>query len=157
LEEIWREIEDFPSYAVSNYGYVKNIDTNHILRPQDNGHGYLRVDLFFEGYHKKFYVHHLVALSFFGEYRRGMQITWVNGDRSNNATNNLRLMRQDPRHYKPARKTWGKRVRIVETGEIFRTVKDCARAIGADHGTIYKVLRGERSSHLGYSYEFYEE
>ena len=37
---------DFPNYAVSNYGNVKNRKTNRILKPFTNNAGYLIVDLY---------------------------------------------------------------------------------------------------------------
>jgi hypothetical protein len=50
---------------------------------------------------------------------------------------------------------WGKKVRIVETGEVFRTVRDCASYINGDYSSIYAVLRGHRDSHRGFTYEYH--
>ena len=37
----WQAIEDFPNYEVSNDGDVRNIKTGNILKPFNNGIGYI--------------------------------------------------------------------------------------------------------------------
>lgn len=168
MEEIWAAIEGYPNYAVSNYGYVLNRTTNKIIRGRPNERGYLRVRLW--SYHpadengnpartmgKDHYVAQLVAQAFFGDWREGMRVSHVDGDKSNNALSNLYLKHGIVgMHYESRKAFTGKPVRIVETGEEFRTVKDAATYIGGDFATIYKVLRGERQSHLGYRFEYTE-
>lgn len=41
--EDWRVIPDFPNYAVSDTGLVKNLKTGRILRPGVHRQGYLLV------------------------------------------------------------------------------------------------------------------
>lgn len=48
-------------------------------------------------------------------------------------------------------------VRIVETGEIFRCINDCARAIGGYESSICRCLAGGRNTHRGYHFEYVEE
>ena len=45
-KEIWKDIEGFPGYQVSNQGRVKNKKTGHVLKPQiNNRSGYYQVSL----------------------------------------------------------------------------------------------------------------
>lgn len=167
MKEVWAEIEGFPNYAVSNYGFVVNLTTNKFVKGIPNSKGYLKVRLYRNrelGGAKELYIHQLVGKAFFGDYRHGIQIKHVNGDKDDNSVPNLQMrlgVRINGMPYDPnppsGRASWGKRVRIVETGEVFRSVRDCARYINGDYTSIYKVLRGQRASHLGYSFEFYEE
>jgi len=74
-DEEWRVVDEFPNYAVSNMGRVKNIKTNYFLQLVENGRQiyhkgkktskrkscYLKVSLFNSGYQKAFLVHRLVA------------------------------------------------------------------------------------------------
>jgi hypothetical protein len=47
--EIWRDIKGYEGlYAISNHGRVKSYVTNKLLSPQDNGVGYLKVELWNE-------------------------------------------------------------------------------------------------------------
>lgn len=48
----------------------------------------------------------------------------------------------------------GIKVRIIETGEIFDSITDCAKAIEGDPSAIHRVLRKERLSHRGLHFEF---
>ena len=78
MEEIWKDIEGYEGlYEVSSYGRVKSLGqfVNHnyggyayrkgrILKPANNGQGYLQVVLYKNGYKKTFKVHRLVAEAF---------------------------------------------------------------------------------------------
>ena len=50
MEEIWKKIKGFNNYKVSNFGRLISIKTNKILKPTDNGRGYLRFSLLFYNY-----------------------------------------------------------------------------------------------------------
>lgn len=43
-------------------------------------------------------------------------------------------------------------IRVVGTGELFRTVEDCARYYHTAASNIYRVLRGDRKTHHGKSF-----
>ena len=48
----------------------------------------------------------------------------------------------------------GIKVRIVETGETFDSIIDCAKAIKGNPGAIHRVLHKQRRSHRGLHFEF---
>lgn len=154
-------MEDYPNYTVSNFGSVMNVNTSQYLKYRPDAKGYLRVSLSNEGVVRDHYIHQLVAKCFFGAFESGEQINWVNGDITDNFVGNLRLRKvarraiMDLAPERPER-VWGKRVRIAETGAIYRTVRDCAHHIRGDYSSIYACLRGERKSHRGYSFEYFE-
>lgn len=166
MQETWIEIEGYPNYAISNSGQVLNLKTDKILRARSNGRGYLRVALSRDGETQDFYIHHLVAKAFLDMEFDGEQIIHFNGDKEDNAPENLRLKKRRravllehgpiKRREEEHPRQWGKRVMIVETGEIFRTVRDCARYIEGDYSSIYGCLRGERQTHRGYTFEYYD-
>jgi hypothetical protein len=159
LEELWAEIDGYPNYIVSNYGEVVSLRTDQRLRARPNADGYLRVALSREGVSKDHYVHQLVAKAFFGSFRNGMHVSHVNGDKENNSTHNLRLRsgKVGTAQRDNEQEPWGQRVRIIETGQVFRTARECARHIGGDYGSVYACLRGRRNRHLGYTFEYYGE
>lgn len=47
----------------------------------------------------------------------------------------------------------GVKIRIVETGEVFNSITDCAEHINGSVGTIHHVLNGHRKTHKGYRFE----
>ena len=48
----------------------------------------------------------------------------------------------------------GRKVRIVETGEIYNSLSDCANSINGSSGTIYDILKGNRSRHTHKGFHF---
>lgn len=157
----WVEVEDFPSYMVSDLGEVVNIKYGRPLKPRPNAHGYMRVALSEGGVAKQFYVHRLVADAFIEGYLDGMHVKHKDGDRSNNALENLglrngRITREQipQRRGRPPR---GRRVRIRETDEVFMSARECARYIGGDYSSIYRCIREPGRTHKGYTFEYYEE
>lgn len=155
-DEVWAEVVDFPDYAVSNHGRIMNCHTNYILRPRDNSYGYSRVALRKDGQTFDVYVHHLVAKAFITGYHEGVQIRHER-DNSDNHVNNLRFRRGarlGTLNRKP-KKPEVRRIKIVETKQVFLSVESCAKYINGDSSSIYRVLRGERISHKGFTFEYH--
>lgn len=48
-------------------------------------------------------------------------------------------------------------IQIVETGEKFKGINDCARRIGGNAGHICECLKGNRPTHLGFHFRYIEE
>ena len=158
FKELWVEVKGYPDYKVSNYGRVLNQRTGKILKMSPNSEGQLRVVLSRNGRVKHFYVRRLVAQAFNPLYRDGAVVKNVNGDPRDNRVTNVSVRPLDPRPVRYSRQgPWGAPIRIIETGEVFRSARDVARYIGGDYSSVYRVLRGERGSHMGYTFEYYEE
>lgn len=83
--EIWKTIDALKGYAVSNYGNIKNIKTNRILKGYDNGSGYLAVSV----NNKKMYIHRLVAMAFLDNPRGVNYVNHIDYNKQNNNVNNL--------------------------------------------------------------------
>src|SRR5690606_21072092 len=99
--EEWKEIEGFPEYEVSSLGRVRSFwkrgckpqitDSPRVLKPVDNGKGYLQVGLYLGGKVYKQLIHRLVCEAFHGEPPTPEhEVAHWDGDRSNNAVGNLR-------------------------------------------------------------------
>lgn len=56
----WKTIQNHPNYEVSSMGDVRNLRTGKILKPYDDGNGYLRVKI--DGRCER--LHILVAIAF---------------------------------------------------------------------------------------------
>ncbi len=157
IEEQWAEIEGYPDYAVSNLGKVMSLRFNRLLTPRSNSYGLLRVTLYHERKAREFYVHHLVAAAFIDGYIPGKQVRHREANEDNNVYNlkfpeGVRLGRliqnpPGPRYRK---------IQVIETGMIFDTIHDCAEYLKAQTSSIYRVLRGERPHHLGYTFQYVE-
>merc|ERR1712100_760696 len=74
--EVWKMIEVHPDHAVSNYGRVKNVKRNKILKA--NGY-YLKVSL--NGKNRT--IHRLVASAFVENPEGKLHVDHIDGDREN--------------------------------------------------------------------------
>lgn len=99
-------------------------------------------------------------------FRLDVDVTWLGKvTRGNNGLctcKGYHIIRvEDPRaNYDISRKEYrgrkGRAVRIVETGETFNSISECADAIGGSAGSICEILRGHnrRATHMGYHFEY---
>ena len=94
IEEIWKPIEGYPNYEVSNLGRVRSLNYNKtnqtkILTPWNNGSGYKLVGLRKDGKRKMFQVHRLVAIAFINNPNNYQIINHKDENPSNNYVENL--------------------------------------------------------------------
>lgn len=102
MQEIWKEIKDFPNYQISNLGRVKALkyysnihkkyyDRELILKEKENKYGYRFVSLGCgkRGKRKNIAIHRLVAQAFITNKNNYREINHIDGNKSNNQVNNL--------------------------------------------------------------------
>lgn len=93
---MWKEIEEYEDYLVSDCGKVKSIKFNKdkILSPTITGAGYYQVTLFNKGKRKSILVHHLVFDTFSELKRdgRNIMVDHIDNNKLNNHINNLQLL-----------------------------------------------------------------
>lgn len=156
-DDVFRELPSSPGYAVSNKGLVVNLRSERLLSPTVTERGYMQVTISERGGRRTTrYVHQLVAEAFLGDWRPGVRVAHHDNHRGNNVVSNLYVMGAEasPHTYYASPRRNAKAVRIRETQEIFRTAEDCAERIRGHATNIYAVLRGDRKSHRGYTFEY---
>lgn len=86
-------IAEFPNYAVSNYGRVKNITTNKI-KVQSFNQGYLVTGLIDNNKKvKSVRIHRFVAMAFITNLNKDkIEVNHINGIKTDNSSNNLEWM-----------------------------------------------------------------
>lgn len=152
----WKYIPHYPDYVVSDQGDVVNLKTNQWLNFYEDDRGYSRVTLYNVDGPKHFYVHQLVAMGFIFDYEVGVRIRHRNGRNYDNRVENLQLLMGKKTRYKLgiSDTVVGRRVKIVETGQTFKNAYACAKFLNTNATNIYRVLRGEARTHLGYTFEY---
>lgn len=104
--ENWRDVKGYEGfYQVSNLGRVKSLDRvvkdinkdrtqlikGKMLKPADNGNGYLIVSLRKDNKRKNHYIHRLVGEAFLNDYLSILTINHKDFNRKNNNVSNLEV------------------------------------------------------------------
>lgn len=93
--EIWKRIDDFPSYAVSDRGRIIIIKKTGYKKVGDikstkvDKHGYLVTNFTKDGKIKTKFVHQLVTEAFYRKPKQNLEVNHIDGNRKNNNLNNL--------------------------------------------------------------------
>ena len=161
MKEIWRPVEGYMGrYEVSNFGRVKSLHNNIILKPKLEKNGYFRVCLYEDNKKKKFYsIHRLVAMAFIPNPNNYPQINHKNEIRTDNRVDNLEWctakynMNYGNRITRAAL-SCSKPIKCVETGIIYQSARKIEELFGYKNQSISKCCNGLRHTCGGYHWEF---
>lgn len=166
IMEIWKDIEGYPNYQVSNMGRVKSLkyDEEKILKSSKNSRGYLQVGLCKEGKIKFFRVHRLVAQAFLPNPNNLSQVNHRNEDKTDNRVENLEWCN---RSYNTNYGTRNERIakansipilQFSKSGELVKKwdcSMDIERELGFYHSNICMCCNGKRKSVGSYKWHYH--
>lgn len=151
----WSDIDGFSDYEVSKNGEVYSRLSGKVMTPKSNGKGYLSVELCKNG--KKFTkgIHRLVAKAFIPNPENKPEVNHRDGDKSNNQLSNLEwnTSAENIAHACSNGLRVSRKVRIIETGEVFNTVAECARYLDISRSHIYECMDGKIKSYKNFHFE----
>lgn len=161
--ETWKTVDGYSDYEVSTEGRIKRKSTGTLLVQTPDSRGYPSVTIYDEtGQHTK-NVHRILAKTFIPNPENKRTVNHKDGNKRNNHISNLEwnTSSENLKHaydigLKRRPDTCGspkRRVRIVETGEVFESIGECARAIKGDQAHIVNCLSGRYHTHKGYHFE----
>ena len=162
--EVWLELREFPIYEINQYGDIRHKKTKHIKKTRTDAWDYKQVGLS-KGEHGKSYhktVHRLVADTFYDGDHEGLQVNHIDGNKQNNFIGNLEFCTgsQNVKHAYDTgirRPSGGRgqirKIRIVETGQIFDNMAEVAKFVNGDSGNISRCVRNQSKTYKGYHYE----
>lgn len=171
-DEEWRYLDRIPGHFVSNLGRVKRLD--FISSEEEIVEGFAGEDTHVWVKLVSSYGDHLyfgplwkvVLSAFCWGSLDDLDIQHQNGDKTDNRLANLDLYFNDPRLGwrkvgwredgldRILDRRLGERIEIIETGQVFDSVSEVARAIGGHQPNVTAVLKGRLASHRGYSFRY---
>ena len=89
-DELFRKVNDYINYSISNLGNVRNEKTGIIRKGSKNSDGYLVVGLYKNGIRKFFSIHRLMGIAFIENVNNCGEIDHVNRNKLDNRLENLR-------------------------------------------------------------------
>ena len=170
--EVWRDISGYEGYyQVSNFGRVRRVG-KALIKPQNNGNGYLTVGLSKNGRVKKAFIHRLVAQAFVDNPNGCNVVNHLDEDRTNNKADNLEWTTlTDNFKYgsaqRRARANWNASreshinnrrvlIRCVELDRVFCGIVDAKQALNIKGYNISSCIHGRRKRAYGYHWELVE-
>lgn len=158
--EIWKDIEGYPNYMVSNMGRVKSLNYNRtgkekIMKGGKDNNDYLFIILSKKGKVKKYLVHRLVAQVFIPNPNNFSEVNHKDEDKQNNCVENLEWCSREYNinygtHNKRVAKTLSKPIlQFTKNGEFIRkwdSATQVEKELGIYHSSITKCLKGKQKT-----------
>jgi hypothetical protein len=164
MQEVWKDIEGFAGYQVSNLGRVRtynkvthstlwNCDRHwkdRILRQKTNRYGRCLVDLWVDGKAHTLSVHRLVAKAFVDGCADGLTVNHKDGKPSNNYADNLEwiTLQDNILHgFKNGLYSTQKKCTLIDNDGNeyeFISYSEASRFLGRNHGYIHNALKHNR-------------
>lgn len=144
MEEIWKDIKNYPGYQINNLGAVKSLNYNHtkkekLMATHLDKNGYMRVTMC----NKTFPIHRLVAEAFIPNPNNYPQVNHKDENKLNNSVDNLEWCtakyntnygtgnkRRSEKQKDISREYTYKKVKCIETGIIYKSPVDAANQLG---------------------------
>jgi hypothetical protein len=162
MAEIWRDAPGYEgAYQVSTLGRVRNTKSGRVLRPHEQGRGYLQAMLSKQGKRSHPLVHRLVALAFVPNPENKPQINHKNGNKKDNRPENLEwcTMSENLLHRHRVLGQPGTRCRPVQclnTGDCYPSAKAAAEALGLRRVGVTQVCNGQQKTTKNLKFIFKE-
>lgn len=167
--EEWKPIPGFEGYyEASNTGKVRSVSRmvrngsgykiipSIVLKPALDEWGYEKVSLSKNNKHCSKKVNRLIALTFIPNPNNYPQVNHKDGIKTNNNVDNLEWCSASYNMlhcHANGLSDWETKIRVIETGEVFNSIKECAEAIGGHVSLIGACLSGKRNMHKGFHFE----
>lgn len=140
-------------YAITSCGRVWSYKRQKFLTPEDNGHGYLRVNLYKDGKEKKYMIHRLVAETYIPNPNNLHEVDHIDNNKTHNYVNNLQWLS----HKDNSRKSNNKPILQFDLNGNFIREWECAYDVGkVAVKSINNCLKGRYKSAYGYKWVYKE-
>jgi len=161
-------LEEYDDYSITDMGDVisHKYGRYKILKPFNNGRGYLVIGLFNKGIGKKQTIHRLVALAFVDGYNKSLEVNHLDEDKTNNNYKNLKWVtaKQNVNHgtcqEKKAKAQSKPVAQLTLDGKLVKVWKSATQAErqnGFYRGGVSACACGKFKTFAGYKWEHVEK
>ena len=155
-------MKDIPNYeglyAATEDGRIYSYRKKGFLKPNKTQKGYLHVTLYKDGTAKTFKLHRLIAEVYIPNEENKPQVNHLDENPLNNCISNLEwTTAKENINYgtrtEKAAKSRSKKVKCIETNEIYNSLTEAARAKNASLSHISQCIHGSRNTCGGYHWK----
>ena len=147
MTEQWKQITGFENYEISSLGRARRSKDKRLIKPKNEFHGYLEYRLVKNGKRHFKKVHRLVAIAFIPNPDGLETVNHKDGDKTNNSVENLEWLSlaDNIRHSMfvlgniPSQNR--KRIKCIETGEIFDSITSACKKISGQQGNVSRAIK----------------
>lgn len=140
-------------YMASPDGRVWSCRQKKFMKDRYDKDGYKKIGIVLDGKQKTYQVHQLIAMTFIPNPFGLTEVNHINGKRDDNRVENLEWVT----HIQNMRKsTVCKKTLCVETGEVFHSAADAARAKGLTRKSV-SCAATRKGTSGGFHWEYIEE
>ena len=154
---MWRKIPNWEEYEVDETGKVRNTLTGNTIVGDTNNAGYQRICCYRNKHKQRFFRHRLVAELFIDNPNNLPEVNHIDGDKTNNRMENLEWVtasenqlhaiyilgkKSPPEHLKRMSEGNRKRIRCLETGIVYSSLRSAEQDTGIFSTSISKCLSG---------------
>jgi len=160
--EIWKDIEGFDGYQISNFGRVKSLKKPNapiIMKQQLSRKGYCHVHITAnDGSRKSCQVHRLVLKTFSPcDNMDNLEVNHIDEDKTNNCIDNLEwsTRSENVNHGTAsirAHTSQSDQILCVETGIIYNSMREASELTGTNYGNLSRACKTGRICN-GYHWE----
>ncbi len=160
---MWKTVDEYKNYEVSDNGTIRNKTTGHKLKPWESTGGYMYIAFCDNGKQHSKRVHRIVAKAFCSNPFNKTQVNHIDGNKKNNSANNLEWCSssENMTHaFQTGLQTHiGKypirKVICLTDGKVFATIRQASEFYGIAKGTIYACCtRQSKRSKNGLIFRF---
>lgn len=171
-DEIWKTIEEFPNYKVSNYGNILSTNyRNTGVEKQMNiniNNDYPQINFINGNVKKSIKIHRLVALYFVDNINNYKIVNHIDGDKTNNYYKNLEwcsyshnikhahasgLNNISELNKSIIKEKISRKVIDVITNIEYNSIKEAAKALNIERRTLNDYLLGKRKNKTNLKYK----
>jgi hypothetical protein len=153
MKEIYKIITEYPNYSISNFGNIKNIKTNKLLKIRFDK-GYNRVRLYNKNITKNYSVHRLVGKYFIPNPKNKPEINHIDGNKLNNIVSNLEwnTKSENITHRYISLNKGNKKISLIKDSIVysFNSLAECGLKLKLDSGNLSRLLNGKYKNLKGY-------